>query len=98
MLAARDGCLAAAAVTFRNPVYCAIWFGLSLLGVAGLFFFTGAPVPCRGHSGGLRRGNPGHLSVRAHAGPARGQAAYDRVSWEALLSAVAGSCMVGICR
>ena len=33
---------AAAAVTFRNPIYCAIWFGLTLLGVAGLFLLTGA--------------------------------------------------------
>ena len=33
---------AGAAVTFRNPVYCAIWFGLSLLGTAGLFLFQGA--------------------------------------------------------
>ena len=31
-----------ATVTFRNPVYCAIWFGLSLLGTAGLFLFHGA--------------------------------------------------------
>ncbi len=33
---------AAAAVTFRNPVYCAIWFALSLLGTAGLFLLQGA--------------------------------------------------------
>src|SRR6185295_5737827 len=33
---------AVATVTFRNPVYSAIWFGLSLLGTAGLFLFQGA--------------------------------------------------------
>ena len=33
---------AAATVSFRSPVYCAIWFGLSLLGTAGLFLFQGA--------------------------------------------------------
>ena len=31
-----------ATVTFRNPVYCAIWFGMTLLGTAGLFLFIGA--------------------------------------------------------
>jgi len=42
ILAAITIVAAAAAVTFRNPLYCAIWFGQSLLGVAGLFFFLGA--------------------------------------------------------
>ncbi len=47
-LARRDRCFtcsagvtivsAVAAVTFRNPVYCAMWFGMTLLGTAGLFF------------------------------------------------------------
>ena len=42
ILAAVTVISAVGAITFRNPVYCAIWFGLSLLGVAGLFFFAGA--------------------------------------------------------
>ena len=29
-------------MTTRNPVYCAIWFGMTLLGTAGLFLFQGA--------------------------------------------------------
>ena len=33
---------AAAAVTFRSPGFCAIWFALSLLGTAGLFMVQGA--------------------------------------------------------
>jgi NADH-quinone oxidoreductase subunit J len=33
---------AVGAVTFRNPVYCAIWFALTLLGTAGLFLLSGA--------------------------------------------------------
>ena len=33
---------AVGAVTMRSPVYCAIWFALTLLGTAGLFFFQGA--------------------------------------------------------
>ncbi len=33
---------AGATVTFRNPVYCAVWFALSLLGTAGLFLIQGA--------------------------------------------------------
>src|SRR5688500_19760890 len=33
---------AAATVTFKSPVYCALWFSLSLLGTAGLFMMQGA--------------------------------------------------------
>ncbi len=33
---------AAAAITSRSPVYTALWFAVSLLGVAGLFLFQGA--------------------------------------------------------
>src|SRR5262249_30598979 len=33
---------AGATITFRNPVYCAVWFALSLLGTAGLFLVQGA--------------------------------------------------------
>ena len=41
ILAAVTVLSAIATITFRNPVYCAIWFGLSLLGTAGLFFGFG---------------------------------------------------------
>jgi NADH-quinone oxidoreductase subunit J len=88
----------AAAATFscRNPVYCAIWFGLSLLGVAGLFLLTGAQFL-------------GVATIVVYAGAilvtflfvlmlARqdGKAIYDRTSWEAPTSAVTGMVIVGI--
>ena len=33
---------AVATISFRNPVYCAIWFGMTLTGTAGLFLLAGA--------------------------------------------------------
>ena len=39
LLAGSSLVCSAAAVTARNPVYTAIWFAASLLGVAGLFLF-----------------------------------------------------------
>ena len=33
---------ALATITFRNPIYCAIWFGMTLAGASGLFLFIGA--------------------------------------------------------
>ena len=73
---------AAAAVTFRNPVYCAIWFALSLLGTAGLFLLQGRSSG-RGHGGRLCRRDSGHLFVRADVGPARRAVRfYDRLSWD----------------
>ena len=87
---------AAAAVTFRNPVYCAIWFGQSLLGTAGLFLFTGAQFLAVAtvvvYAGAIL---VTFLFVLMLAQP-EGKAPYDRVSWDALLSAVAGIVIVGI--
>jgi NADH-quinone oxidoreductase subunit J len=87
---------AAGAVTFRNPVYCAIWFGQSLLGTAGLFLFTGAQFLAVAtvvvYAGAIL---VTFLFVLMLAQP-EGKAPYDRVSWEALLSAVAGVVIVGI--
>ena len=77
-----------ATVTFRNPVYCAIWFGLSLLGTAGLFLFHGAQFLAVAtvvvYAGAIL---VTFLFVLMLAQP-EGQASYDRVSWEALMSAV----------
>ncbi len=42
ILAAVTVLAAVATVTFRNPVYSAIWFAMSLTGTAGLFLFDGA--------------------------------------------------------
>jgi NADH-quinone oxidoreductase subunit J len=87
---------AVGAITFRNPVYCAIWFGLSLLGVAGLFFFAGAQFLAVAtvvvYAGAIL---VTFLFVLMLAQP-EGKASYDRVSWEASISAAMGMIMVGI--
>jgi len=87
---------AAATVTFRNPVYCAIWFGLTLLGTAGLFLFVGAQFLAVAtivvYAGAIL---VTFLFVLMLAQP-EGKAPYDRVSWEALLAAVTGIVMVGV--
>ena len=87
---------AAAAVTFRSPLYCAIWFGQSLLGTAGLFFLTGAQFLAVAtvvvYAGAIL---VTFLFVLMLAQP-EGKAPYDRVSWEALLSAVTGIVIVGV--
>jgi NADH-quinone oxidoreductase subunit J len=87
---------AAAAVTFRNPVYCAIWFGQSLLGTAGLFLTAGAQFLAVAtivvYAGAIL---VTFLFVLMLAQP-KGKAVYDRVSWEALLAAVTGVAMIGM--
>lgn len=96
ILAAITVFAAAAAVTFRNPLYCAIWFGQSVLGVAGLFLFIGAQFLAVAtvvvYAGAIL---VTFLFVLMLAQP-EGKASYDRVSWEALISAVTGIAMVGI--
>jgi NADH-quinone oxidoreductase subunit J len=87
---------AAAAVTFRNPVYCALWFGLMLMGVAGLFLLSGAQFLAVAtvvvYAGAIL---VTFLFVLMLAQP-EGKAAYDRVSWEALLSSATGMVIVGV--
>jgi NADH-quinone oxidoreductase subunit J len=87
---------AAAAVTLRNPVYCAIWFGMSLVGTAGLFLFQGAQFLAVAtivvYAGAIL---VTFLFVLMLASPS-GRAAYDRMSWEAMVSAAAGAMLVGI--
>jgi len=84
------------AVTFRNPIYCAVWFGQSLLGMAGLYLLIGAQFLAVAtivvYAGAIL---VMFLFVLMLAQP-KGRASYDRVSWEAPLSAVAGALMVGI--
>jgi NADH-quinone oxidoreductase subunit J len=96
ILAAVTVISAAATVTFRNPVYCAIWFGQTLLGTAGLFLFAGAQFLAAAtvvvYAGAIL---VTFLFVLMLAQP-EGRAAYDRVSWEAPLSAAAGIVMVGV--
>jgi NADH-quinone oxidoreductase subunit J len=87
---------AAGTISFRNPVYCAIWFALSLLATAALFFFQGsqflAVATVVVYAGAIL---VTFLFVLMLAQP-RGHAAYDRVSWEGLLSATAGAVLVGV--
>ncbi|MDZ4817856.1 MAG: NADH-quinone oxidoreductase subunit J [Planctomycetota bacterium] len=87
---------AAAAVTFRNPVYCALWFALSLLGTAGLFMVQGAQflgiATVVVYAGAIL---VTFLFVLMLAQP-EGHAYYDRVSWEGMLSATAGAVLVGV--
>ncbi len=87
---------AVATVTFRNPVYSAIWFALSLLGTAGLFLFDGAQflgvATIVVYAGAIL---VTFLFVLMLAQP-QGQASYDRVSWAAPLSALSGALVVGL--
>jgi NADH-quinone oxidoreductase subunit J len=87
---------AVATVTFRNPVYCAVWFGMSLLGTAGLFLLAGAQFLAVAtlvvYAGAIL---VTFLFVLMLAQP-KGKAVYDRVSWEALVSAALGMVIVGI--
>ncbi len=83
-------------VTFRNPVYCAIWFGLSLLGTAGLLLLVGAQFLAIAtvvvYAGAIL---VTFLFVLMLAQP-EGRASYDRVSFESLLAAVASIAILGL--
>jgi NADH-quinone oxidoreductase subunit J len=96
ILAAVTVLSAVATVTFRNPVYSAIWFGLSLLGTAGLFLFQGAQflgvATVVVYAGAIL---VTFLFVLMLAQP-EGHAFYDRLSGQALLSALTGALVVGV--
>ena len=87
---------ALATITFRNPIYCAIWFGMTLTGVSGLFLFIGAEFLAVAtlvvYAGAIL---VTFLFVLMLAQP-EGDAACDRRSWEAMLSAATGAALVGI--
>lgn len=87
---------ALATISLSNPVYCAIWFGMSLLGTAGLFLYQGAQFLAVAtilvYAGAIL---VTFLFVLMLAQP-EGRAPYDRLSWEALVSATTGAVMVGI--
>lgn len=94
-LAATTIVAAVAAVSMRSPVYCAIWFGLVLLGVAALFFYQGAQflgvATIVVYAGAIL---VTFLFVLMLAHP-RGQTHYDRLAWEGLLAACTGAVLVG---
>jgi NADH-quinone oxidoreductase subunit J len=87
---------AVATVTFRSPVYCAIWFGLTLLGTAGLFMFQGAQFLAVAtivvYAGAIL---VTFLFVLMLAQP-EGHTHYDRLSWEPMVSAFTGAVIVGV--
>ncbi len=86
---------AAATVVFRSPLYCALWFALSLLGTAGLFMLQGAQflgvATVVVYAGAIL---VTFLFVLMLAQP-EGHAYYDRVSWEGMFAATAGAVIVG---
>ncbi len=96
ILAAVTMIAAAATVSFHKPVYSAIWFGLTLLGVAGLFLLTGAQFLAVAtivvYAGAIL---VTFLFVLMLANQ-EGKTVYDRVSWEALISAFTGMVIVGV--
>lgn len=83
------------AVSMRSPVYCALWFALSLLGTAGLMLLVGAQFLALAtvvvYAGAIV---VTFLFVLMLAQP-EGHAYYDRISWEASLSAVTGALIIG---
>lgn len=83
-------------VTSRNPVYCALWFGMTLLGTAGMFLVIGAQFLAVAtivvYAGAIL---VTFLFVLMLATP-QGNAPYDRLTWEPLLSATAGAVLVGV--
>jgi NADH-quinone oxidoreductase subunit J len=83
-------------VTMRSPVYCALWFAMTLLGTAGLFLFQGAQFLALAtvavYAGAIV---VTFLFVLMLAQP-RGHAVYDRVSWQPLAAAAVGAVMVGV--
>jgi NADH-quinone oxidoreductase subunit J len=87
---------AGAAVTTRKPVYAALWFGLVLLGTAGLFLVQNAQFVAVAtvvvYAGAIL---VTFLFVLLLAQP-EGRAPYDRTSTEALVSAAAGAVIVGV--
>lgn len=83
----------------QSPVYAAIWFAMSLLGTAGLFFFNGAQflgvATIVVYAGAIV---VTFLFVIMLAQP-EGHSAYDRISWGWLpkvLSVFAAATMVGL--
>ncbi len=87
---------AACTITFRSPVYCAVWFAQTLVGTAAIFMFQGAQflgvATIVVYAGAIL---VTFLFVLMLAQP-RGDAYYDRISWEAVLAAATGAVLVGI--
>jgi NADH-quinone oxidoreductase subunit J len=87
---------AVATISFRSPVYCAIWFGMTLTGTAGLFLLAGAEFLAVAtivvYAGAIL---VTFLFVLMLSQP-EGHTSYDRRSWEPMLAAFTGAVLVGI--
>ncbi len=87
---------AVATVSFRSPVYCAIWFGMTLAGTAGMFLLAGAEFLAIAtlvvYAGAIL---VTFLFVLMLSQP-EGHTSYDRRSREPLISAVIGAVLVAI--
>jgi NADH-quinone oxidoreductase subunit J len=87
---------AAGTISCRSPVYCAIWFALSLIGTAGLFLYSGAQFLSVAtivvYAGAIL---VTFLFVLMLAQPG-GHAFFDRISWQSGLSAATGALLVGL--
>ncbi len=87
---------AAAAISLSNPLYCAVWFGLMLLGSASLLFMQGAQFLAVAtivvYAGAIL---VTFLFLLMLAQP-EGRAPYDRTSWEPLLSSLAGAVLAAV--
>jgi NADH-quinone oxidoreductase subunit J len=85
-----------ATISFRSPVYCAIWFGMTLAGTAGLFLLAGAEFLAVAtivvYAGAIL---VTFLFVLMLSEP-EGHTAYDRHSWEAGIAAFTGAVLLGI--
>jgi NADH-quinone oxidoreductase subunit J len=87
---------AACTVTFRSPVYCAVWFAMTLAGTAAVFLLQGAQFLAVAtivvYAGAIL---VTFLFVLMLAQP-RGNAYYDRVSWEGFLAAATGAVLLKV--
>ena len=95
-LAAATVAAAVATVVSRNPVYCALWFALSLLGTAGVFAVQGAQFLAAAtivvYAGAIV---VTFLFVLMLAQP-DGTAFYDRIGWGRVASLLACACPAAI--
>lgn len=82
------------AMTFRGPVYCAVWFALSVLATAGLFLVSGAQflgvAMVVVYAGAIV---VMFLFVLMLAQP-EGLAFYDRLSFEPLLTSIVAATLI----
>ncbi len=87
---------AVATISFRSPVYCAIWFGMTLTGTAGLFLLAGAEFLAVAtlvvYAGAIL---VTFLFVLMLCQP-EGHTSYDRLSREPMVSALIGAVLVAI--